>query len=391
MIGRRLRRIRVTRGKSLDVIAGRAGITKGYLSMLETGERTLDSLRLMVALAEALEVAPSELTRVPVPAPGNGNTDATTEAVRLTLDAVDLGHPGGRPCPVDMLRGRVARIQQQSRDCKFSDVATTLPGLIRDLHTTLDTGTHRGELLALAVHLHVHITRMWLSYAGAPADLRRRPVFLARTLAQEHCEATTLGMAAFGVADVLLRGGAFDLAQTELNSLTAPPITADTAGLSCALMASHALAAAVTGRPHDTGDPMHEAMDIAARFGEQPHDPLGFAFGPLNVGFRRMSLALEMNEPDRAVGIARNLQPEHHPFRSKRVYYWSTYGRALHQLRGHREDTVRALRTAEDIFPTRIYRDAMVRDVLTTLMDRPPPGRAGEELRGIAHRAGLTV
>jgi hypothetical protein len=68
-----------------------------------------------------------------------------------------------------------------------------------------------------------------------------------------------------------------------------------------------------------------------------------------------------------------------------------TYGRALAQLRDRREDAVRALRTAEEIFPARVYRDPMVRDTLTTLIKKPPPGRVGEELRGLAYRAGLPV
>jgi hypothetical protein len=38
-------------------------------------------------------------------------------------------------------------------------------------------------------------------------------------------------VASFGVADVLLTGGAFDLGQAELDSITLPSITPDTAGL----------------------------------------------------------------------------------------------------------------------------------------------------------------
>jgi hypothetical protein len=51
-------------------------------------------------------------------------------------------------------------------------------------------------------------------------------------------------------------------------SLTPPPATVDTAGLLCALLASHALAAVVTGQPDDATAPMQTATDMAARFGE---------------------------------------------------------------------------------------------------------------------------
>jgi transcriptional regulator with XRE-family HTH domain len=64
-IGARLRRIRRARGKSLRVVAGLAGISKSHLDRIERGERALDSLSEIVALANALQIAPSELTRLP--------------------------------------------------------------------------------------------------------------------------------------------------------------------------------------------------------------------------------------------------------------------------------------------------------------------------------------
>jgi hypothetical protein len=232
---------------------------------------------------------------------------------------------------------------------------------------------------------------MWLVSAGAPADLHRRVVFLARTLARRHGQPTTLGVAAHGVVGVLLRSGAFALAQSELDSVGPTKVSRDTAGLVCSLLASRALAAYLIGQPDDADAPMEEAAALAARFGEYPADPLGFAFGPTSVDFRRMELALERGDPAEVVRIAEDVDPRLSPFPSRRVYYWTRYGGALSRLRGRREDAVRALRTAEGIFPTRVYRDPMVRDVLTTLIEKPPTGRAGQELRGLAHRAGLSV
>ena len=393
-IGQRLRQIRYARGKSLRVIAGLAGISKSQLSEFERGERALDSLKQLVALANALQIAPSELTRLPLPAPANGHTDSTTEAVRLALDAVDVGHPGGLVLPVEVLRDRVIQIHQRSRACQFVEVASALPQLIRDLHATLlSTGSDHAELLGLAVHLHVHVTRMWLNAAEAPTDLRRRVVFLAQRLAREHGAATTVGVAAFGVADVLVGGGAFELALTELDDITLPATTADTVGLVCALTVTRALFAVVAGRPGDIAAPMDAAADMADRFGELGEaDPLGFGFGPTNVGFRRVRLALEAHEPDRAVSIAEGLHPEQNPFPASRVYHWVGYGRALARLRGRHDDAVRVLRRAEAIHPHRVQRDPMVREVLGGLLTRTRrDSPAGRELRRMAYRAGLSA
>lgn len=392
MMGARLRQIRNARDKSLRVVAGLAGMSKSHLSQIERGEVALDSLSEIVALAEVLQIAPSDLVKLPVPAPGNGHTDSTVEAVRLVLDGIDVGRPGGLVLPVAVLRDRLDQIHQHTRACDFVEVASALPGLIRDLHTTLSTGRNHGELLDLAVHLHVHVTRMWVNQAGAEVDLRRRVVFLARRLAQEHGAVTTLGVAAFGVADVLAGGGAFDLALAELDDVTSPATTADTVGMITALTVTRALLAVVAGRPGDADAPMDDATDMAERFGELGEaDPLGFGFGPTNVGFRRVRLALEAGEPDRAVRIAEGLHPERNPFPASRVYHWVGYGRALARLRGRQDDAVRALRRAETIHPHRVQRDPFVRDVLARLLARSHRDAVGRELRAMAYRAGLPV
>jgi len=390
-IGWALWRVRDDRGKSLRVIAGLAGMSKATLSRIERGERS-PTLNEVLALADALQISVSDLTRLPVPAPANGHTDSTTEAVGLVLDGIEADQPGGLVLPVAVLRDRVARFLQQKRTCRLPEVATDLPGLIRDLHTTLATGVDHGALLDLAVFLHVHVTRQWLVHAAAPAHLLRWVVFLARRLAQERDEVTTLGVAWFGVADTLLTGGALDLARAELDSLTLPPTTADTAGLVGLVTTSHAAAAALNGRPGDAAAAMDAAAELAGRFGELGEtDPLGFEFGPTNVGFRRVRLALEAGEPDRAVSLAEGLHPERNPFPTNRTYYWVGYGRALAQLRGRHDDAVRALRRAETLYPLRVQRDPFVRDTLAVLLRHSRRDAVGQELRGMARRAGLRV
>ncbi|MBV9139668.1 MAG: helix-turn-helix transcriptional regulator [Pseudonocardiales bacterium] len=390
-IGRRVRRVRYSRGKSLRVIGGLAGMSKSTLSAIERGAQA-PSLKQIVALASALQIAPSDLTQLPVPAAANGHTDTTIEAVRLALDAVEIGRPGGLVLPVAVLRDQVARIHAQRRACQFAEVATDLPALIRNLHTTLATGTDHAELLELAVYLHVHVTRMWLAQVAGPDDLLRRAVFLARHLAQERDQITTLALAGFGVVNALLEGGAFNLGQAVLDSLTVPPTTADTAGLVCHLTMSHAHTAVLDGRPGDVAAPMQAAAELAERFGAAGNtDSLGFIHTPSEVELSRMYLALEADEPDQAVSIAPDVHPERHPFQKARADYWRCYGRALAQMRGRRDDAVRALRTAEDLLPIQARRDPRVRDVLATLLPGSRSDAIGRELRAMAQRAGLPV
>ncbi len=74
-IGQRIRRIRTAQDKSLRVIAGLAGMSKSTLHRVEHGQREL-TLSEIVALARALETAPSTLIRLPIPAPANAATRA---------------------------------------------------------------------------------------------------------------------------------------------------------------------------------------------------------------------------------------------------------------------------------------------------------------------------
>jgi len=189
----------------------------------------------------------------------------------------------------------------------------------------------------------------------------------------------------------LLTERMLDLAQAELDAITAPATTAATAGVLGGLLMTQALVASVDKRLADVDAPMEVATELAQRFGGAD-DRLGFAVGPAEVGVRRMKLALEAGEPDRAVRIAEHLRPQELSFVARITGYWMEYGQALARLRGRQDDAVRALRTAEQLFPQRVRRNPFVRDALADLLSRTRrDSPAGRELRRMAYRAGLTV
>lgn len=146
-IGQRLRRIRKARDKSLEVIAGLARMSTSTLSRTENGLRALDSRSETVALANALGISPSELTKLPIPAPCNGDTDAGVETVRLALWAVSRKRPGGQVVGVKELRARARAVEGSD----YQRRGELLPSLIRDLHTSITAGYDVAELLKLAV------------------------------------------------------------------------------------------------------------------------------------------------------------------------------------------------------------------------------------------------
>jgi transcriptional regulator with XRE-family HTH domain len=392
-IGRRVRQFRYNRGKSLRVVAGLAGMSKSKLDQIERGEIALDKLSDILALADVLQIAPSDLMGLPVPAPANGHTDSTIEAVRRALEAVDQDLPAGVVLPVDVLAERVDQLYEMRRQCQLHQAGAGLPGLIRDVHTSIAAGRDLSTLLPLTVMTHVHLTHMWLRDAGASADLRRQAVALARDAAREHGEVTTLAVAAYGTVYALIGSGMFDLAQAKLDSLTLPKITRGTAGVVGGLMLTHSLVAALDRRPGDVAAPMETAAELAGRFGEadRTHDEFGFAFGPTDVGLYRMDLALEADDPDRALSIAQDVHPEHHPWATRSAAYWVERGRALARVRGRRDEAVMAFHRAKTISPHHVHRNPPAREVIATLLPGMRSDAIGRELRAMAHRAGLPV
>jgi transcriptional regulator with XRE-family HTH domain len=97
-IGRRLREIRSWQQLSLTAVAGLAGITPAYLSMIERGLRPVTKRKTLESLAQALRVSPAELTGKPWDQPRQVWADTHPDLVALAaaLDAYELGDdPGG--------------------------------------------------------------------------------------------------------------------------------------------------------------------------------------------------------------------------------------------------------------------------------------------------------
>jgi transcriptional regulator with XRE-family HTH domain len=389
-IGAQLRRIRKSRDKSLRVIADLSGVlSASSLSRIENGLRALDRRSEIVALADALQIAPSELTRLPVPAPGNGDASAAEGAVRKALTAVSRNRPGGQVLPLDALRIRVRELLVAGRQCRQAEVGAALPSLIRDLHTSIRAGRDVAELLDLAVLLHTQGSHAWLGVMRAEVDLRSLAVLVARQAAEHRDEPTMMGLAVWGDGLALLAAGDFDLARAELDSVAVPTNSLESMQLAGMLALCRSLVAAADKRPADVDAALDYADELAQRTGEGNAYWLGF--GPTNVALWRMAAVLEAGDHERAATIAERVNPRVHPNRSRQAAYWIDYGRALARLRRRHDDAVRALRRAEALSPLHMLRNPFVREVLGELLARARRDAVGRELRGMAYRAGLPV
>ncbi|MBV8540225.1 MAG: helix-turn-helix domain-containing protein [Pseudonocardiales bacterium] len=389
-IGARLRLIRNSRRKSLRVVAGLAGISKSHLDRIERGETLLDRRSEIFALADALQVAPSELTRLPELPPANSDTDSAEDAVRLSLMAVNHDQPGGQVSAVQVLRARVmAMLDARCRCDRQAEAAAALPELIRDVHTSIAAGRDVAELLDLTVLLHTQGTAGWLRVVGAPLDLREQAVTLAQQVARNRDTPITRGIATQGSVNVMLTAGAVDLAQAALDSVTVPTSGPETTQLGGMLALSEFLVAAADKRTGDAQAALEYATELARRTGEGNAYWMGF--GPINVELWRMAGALEIGDHEQAVATAESPRPQAHPNLSRQAVYWLDYGRALTRVRGRHDDAVLALRRAERISPVHLHRNPLARDALALLVTRSRRDAIGLELRGMAYRASLPV
>lgn len=386
-IGRRLRSIRNARRKSQGVIAGLAGISASHLSRLESGERALDRRSLTVALANALQIAPSELTGLPIPAPGDGSADAAIDAVRSAVQAVAMAVPDGQVMPVDQLSTRVHEVLDAKQRCLHDQVGAALPTLIRDLHTSLAAGHDDGELLRLAALLHHAGTGAYLHGVGAPADLCWSAARLSGEAAERLDEPVSLGIAAFAQANGLLSWGSFDLAAQALHRVDLTP--GDDPQLAGMLTLSASLIAATDSRPAEADAALEQAAEMAEHIGEGNAHYM--SFGPTNVAMWRLSAALEAGEHARAVELAESLTPERIVAPTRRANYWVNYGRGLSRMRGRLDEATGAMRKAERISADKVQRNPVARDILAELVARSKRDAVGRELRGMAYRAGLPV
>ncbi len=179
------------------------------------------------------------------------------------------------------------------------------------------------------------------------------------------------------------------MAAADLAAVEVPTNTPESMQLAGMLVLCQSLVAAVDSRPTDVDAALDYADELARRTGHGT--AYGLGFGPMNVGLWRMDAMLEIGDHEGVVTLAEGLSPETHPYKSRQSAYWSGYGRSLARLRGRHVDAVRALLRAEAVHPHRVLRNPFARDAIAGLLEHPPQGRVGEDLRGLAWRAGLDV
>ncbi|MFJ1460832.1 helix-turn-helix transcriptional regulator [Nocardia wallacei] len=393
-VGRRLREIRAWRGLSLEVAAGLAGISYGYLGKLERGDKHVDSRRLLESLATALRVAPQELTGQPFPPtdPLTAEAHAAITGVEAALETYDLGEDPGvvvRPWP-EVVQAIGTLSDQLRENADYAAMGHVLPGLLGELHAYhVRDPEHRRDALVALIYAYRAAASVCknLGVRGLPMIAVR----MAHDCARELDEPEWLGYAAY-LRGIMGGTGArqrqYDLAVRAIDDLAAAqaPNAIQVAGT---LHFIAALASAVQGDAVRTYDHLTEADDLAQRLPEQRENFAGLYFGSDNVQLWRVSLATELGEGSKVAELAHGAHPAAIPLRSWQASFHGDLGRALATDRTTRVQSVQSLVTAEQLAPQYVHNNVLIRETVTDLLPTASRDHTGRELRGLAHRMGL--
>lgn len=398
-IGARARRIRRRRGLSLEVVAGLAGISAPYLSMLERGQRGFNRRGLLEDLAAALGCSVVDLTGQPYLPPDrpSAETLAALPGIREVIyDAAVDDAPQIQVRPVDQLAATIRRANEFRDAGRYSAAGHELGALLAELHAHTaagDSDARRAALPVLVEACHV---------AAAVAEVVGHQDLALACAVREVEAAEALGddpalalLSAYSLGQTWLKVGArrqatVTFAKAVEASNSADPDAEDTATAEMAGMVQlgSALLGARTGDRDAVTMHLSEAASLAERTGERNHQLQHF--GPINVALWKVALAVDLgNGPAAAEAVEADPIPVEllgSPLRLANLSLDVARGWA--QAGGDRdEQAIRALDAADRAAPAMVRNHPLARELFTDL-DRRARRRVWE-LDSLRNRFGV--
>ncbi|MGH3753216.1 MAG: helix-turn-helix domain-containing protein [Pseudonocardiaceae bacterium] len=398
-IGARARRIRKRRGLSLDVVAGLAGITAAYLSLLERGLRGFNRRGLIEDLADALGCSVADLTGQPQLAMDRQSAAAaaTIPGVSGVLHDTTLDDAPDVPArPLPELIHAAAQANAYADDARYAMAGQGLDAVLAELHMHAVTGDSQERQAALVALAEACMVAYCLAYRMGYADLAVMAARRGFDAASRAERPDLAGMLAMSRTVALMRVGARRRAASvcaevlsEISALPGPTPNDTTVAEACGtLHLTSALVAARDGRTGEVDTHLAEARSLAARTGERNH--LRYHFGPTNVAGWELSIAAEAgggpDAAERFTAAATDLSVLGSKCREGYVHF--ALARCWAQADGSRDgEALRALDVADRLAPVVLRNDPIARELVVT-MDRRAPRRRWE-LDSLRNRFGI--
>ncbi|MFC1420369.1 helix-turn-helix domain-containing protein [Streptacidiphilus cavernicola] len=319
-VGERIRILRDRRGMSRAVLAGLVGRSAVWLRKIESGERRLHSLPMIVKLARALHVSDvSELMGAAMSAPVDQGGRVSHPYVAPLRDAIHaplFGRPLALPESVEVLSGRVA---QAWRTWHMSPMNRTETGsVLPELLSACQAAVRRSEgderrrahvVLASAYGL----AQMFAAHITEP-ELYWLTVDRARNSAEESDDPARLAMAAWVMANGLSASGYTEECIRLLTDAAASlrPLLEEGSDDLRGVFGSVCLKAAIThaqdGEEGSAWRWWDEASKTAKLMPGYLHPET--AFGSGNCAVHAVTMGVELKTPGAALKKAEETNPE---------------------------------------------------------------------------------
>ncbi|MGQ0779115.1 MAG: helix-turn-helix domain-containing protein [Pseudonocardiales bacterium] len=399
-IGRRARTIRRRRGLSQEVVAGLAGITTGYLSMLERGLRGFHRRGLIEDLARALGCSVTDLTGQPYLPVNRDTADALAAVPGIQVVLHNYGPddmPDLRPRPLDELVAWTQTANDHRDQSRLSLAGRDVGVLITELQVhALTAGSADRHRAVAALVTACGVAGPVVSVSAGNLDLSVTAGRHMCELARRHGNPGLIGFSHWFLASDLSQLGAQDRAltvvSTGIDELSPRVRLSDEDTLPAEMLGflhcRHAWIAARQRRGDEASAHLDEAATIAARIGEC--NSMGRHFGPTNVRLNRLGIGVELGEGGRAYAEITQtpLDVEALGSRTASSGMHLDLARALVQDGPDRDaEAIRHLDTADRLAPQRTRMDPIARDLVTDLSQRAR--RRVWELDSLCNRFGV--
>jgi transcriptional regulator with XRE-family HTH domain len=384
---------------SQDVAAGLAGITKGYLSMLENGQRRFERRSLLEDLANALGCSITDLTGQPYPLDSQANIDSLAALPKMAValyDATLDDVPDIRVRDVGELTAWAAKANEHTANSRYSLAGRDLSTLLLELHVHAATGDGDTRRAALSALVEACFVASGVARNLGNVDLAIHAARRAEDAARRLDDPALRAFAGMTSTSALSRLGARHRAQqvaavalAEVQDRADP--TAEDTSVAESVGMLHLSAAHLAAKNNQSAEVdahLTAARELAERTGER--NRLWFSFGPANVQAWSLSVAVELGHgPDAAEKIERTPgYIEGLVSADRRAALHFDLARAYAQAQGDRDaPALRHLDIADRIAPLRIRNDPIARELVASLDNRAR--MKTWELDSLRHRFGV--
>jgi transcriptional regulator with XRE-family HTH domain len=389
-VGTRIRTWRRRRsGMSQKTLADLSGLSQGYISLIESGQKPLDRRSTQVAIAQALNISVAQLLGNPAETadPVRDRAVAHVPAIRDVL--IELTH-GERRSPrrdLDAVRAAVQDVTGRRNAADYAALAPVLPDLLLDLG---GHGTAAGPEMVETLFAARYALRT-MGYA----DLAREASQIGVRVARDLDDPAWIGQAEYSLVQAFPAESAetgYRLIARAADQLQQVPGKGSKEVYGCLhILAAFQAAIALRGDPWAH---LSEAADVARSLGEPaPYAPMcagwnGNWFGPTQVEIWRVAVAAELGDASTAMSVASRIDLTALPVPNRHVYYWTDLARAL-AAGSKDQDAMHALARAERAAPQHFRFSPPARDLVATLRSRAQRRATVAEIERLSRVLGL--